>query len=184
MNHKRRRVTVDRPVELRDGRTVRFRNVRSSDVELFLGFLDGLSARSRDFMHGWSDLCERKHAQSITEQADSDNHYAVVATVPTSSPERIVGYSWISGVEGADLPVLGIGVVDEYHEVGLGSALLRAMIEGARQLGLARVKLGVWADNARALHVYRSVGFRSDPAIPAKDYDGRTELYLVVETGE
>ena len=45
-------------------------------------------------------------------------------------------------------------------------------------------ELGVWADNLRAVHVYKSVGFRIDPARPAKDFGGRTELYLVVETGK
>ena len=175
---------VERTAELKDGRMVRFRNVRSSDTALFLGFFEGLSAQSRDFMHGWSTRCNRDHAQSIAAQADSDGHHGVVVVVPAPSGERIVGYSWITGIGGLDTPMLGIGAIDEYHNVGLGSVLLRTMIEDARQLGLERVKLGVWADNPRAIHVYESVGFKSDPAIPPKDFDGRTELYLVVETGE
>ena len=185
-----RRVSVDRQIELRDGRIVRFRNVRRSDTELLLGFFDGLSVQSRDFMHGWSARCSREHAESITAQADQDSYHGVVVTVPAdqahppASEERIVGYSWIADVIEWRAPGLGIGVVDEYHDMGLGSALLRSMIEDARQLGLDRVRLGVWADNPRAIHVYESVGFRSDPGIPPKDFDGRTELYLVVETNK
>ena len=181
--------SVERQVELKDGRTVRFRNVRNSDTELFLGFFDRLSTKSRDFMHGWSARCDRKHAESITAQAAADDCYDLVAVVfadkahPPSSAERIVGYSWITGTRGPDIPMLGIAVVDDHHGVGLGTALLRLMIDDARQLDLKRVKLGVWADNPRAIHVYESVGFQSDPAIPAKDFDGRTELYLVAETG-
>ena len=41
--------------------------------------------------------------------------------------------------------------------------------------------LGVFADNRRAIHVYESVGFQLDPAFPARDFDGRSELYMVVE---
>jgi ribosomal protein S18 acetylase RimI-like enzyme len=178
------RESVERNVELRDGRIVQFRNVRSSDAELFLGFFDGLSAESRDFMHGWSTRCDRKQAESIAAQAGSGDRYGLVTLAPVSPKERIVGYSWISGIEGADIPLLGIGVIDEYHNVGLGRALLRLMIDDARRLGLERVRLGVWADNPRAIHVYKSVGFKSDPAIPPKDFDGRTELYLVFETGK
>ena len=135
-------------------------------------------------MHGWSARCDQSHAESITAHADSDHWHSLVAVVPAPPGERIVGYSWINGIGGPDIPMLGIGIVDEYHNAGLGSKLLRTMIEDARRLGLERVKLGVWADNLRAVHVYKSVGFRSDPAIPAKDFDGRTELYLVVETGK
>ncbi len=179
-----RREWPERQTELKDGRVVRFRTVRSSDTELFLGFFEGLSARSRDFMHGWSARCNLDHAQSITRQADSPGYHGLVVVAPTPSGERIVGHSWIDGIGGPDMPMLGIGIIDEYHEVGLGTKLLRLMIDDARQLGLERVKLGVWADNARAVHVYESVGFRRDPALPSRDFDGRIEHYLVVETNQ
>jgi len=173
---------TERTAELKDGRIVRFRNVRSSDAELFLGFFEGLSPQSRDFMHGWSARCDPEHAQSIVAQADSESYYGLVVVASAPAGERIAGYSWVTGIGGNDMPMLGVGVVDEYHEVGLGSKLLRSMIEDARQLGLARVKLGVWADNPRAIHVYESVGFRRDPCLPSKVFEGRTEHYMVVDT--
>lgn len=181
MSKSTRQESMQRTVELKDGRIVRFRRVRCSDTERFLGFFDGLSAQSRDFMHGWSARCDRNHAESITGEADSDDYYALAAVESTSLQERIVGYSWINGIKGPDIPMLGIGVVDEYHNVGLGSTLLRFMLDDARRLGLERVKLGVWADNPRALHVYESVGFRRDAALPSRDFAGRTEHYMVVE---
>jgi len=178
------RQSLERTAELRDGRVVRFREVRGTDAELFLGFFEGLSAQSRDFMHGWSSRCNPEQAQAIVAQADSDSYYGLVVVTPEPTGERIVGYSWITGIGGAEMPMLGIGIVDAYHEVGLGSKLLRTMIEDARQMGLERVKLGVWADNPRAIHVYESVGFQRDPALPSKDFDGRIEHYMVVETAE
>ena len=80
--------------------------------------------------------------------------------------------------------MLGIGIIDEFHEVGLGKAMLLLMIERARTIGLERLQLGVWSENARAIHVYRTVGFHNDPALPAKDFDGRLELYMTVDTGK
>ena len=62
----------------------------------------------------------------------------------------------------------------------MGKALLLLMIEQAQTLGLDQIQLGVWADNPRAIHVYEGVGFQIEPTLPAKDYDGRTELYMVV----
>jgi isopenicillin-N N-acyltransferase-like protein len=172
----------ERDLRLRDGRTVSFRPVRPDDGEMFHGFFSGLSAQSRDFMHGWSGLHSREHGESLALKVRCSDHYAVIA-VPAGTAERIAGYCWLDGVHTADMPMLGIGIVDEFHEVGLGRLLLRTMIDHARRLGWPRLRLGVWADNARALHVYRSVGFQEDPSKPPRDFNGRTELYLVVETG-
>lgn len=168
---------------LKDGRTVRIRRARGSDTEPFLRFLAGLSAESRDFMHGWSSAsaCTREHAESLAARALADDHHALVATDGEPPHERIVGYCWIDGLRSKEvIPMLGIGIIDKYHEVGLGKALFRLMLEHAGTMGWERVRLGVWADNARAIHVYESVGFRTDPAMPAKDFEGRTELYMVV----
>lgn len=183
MPHKARVVTVEeREALLRDGRKVRLRPVKPGDGELFLGFLGGLSAKSRDFMHGWSQLRTREHAESLALKTRSSDHGAVIA-VPSTGAERILGYCWLDGLHTSTAPMLGIGVIDEAHEMGLGKVLLRTMMDHAGSLGIAHVRLGVWSDNARAVHVYRSVGFRDDPSFPPKDFDGRTELYLIVDTG-
>ena len=107
----------------------------------------------------------------------------VAAVVPASPGERIVGYSWINGLTGQDIPMLGIGVADEYHNVGLGRALLTLMIEQAGKLGVPRVRLGVFDHNPRAMHVYELAGFRVDPSKPARMFDEGREVYMVVETG-
>ena len=169
----------EREAALRDGRKVRLRAVRADDVAGFVGFFDGLSAQSRDFMHGWSDQCTREHAEKLAARVDAPDHLAVVA-VTIEQPERFVGYCWIDGMGGDDAPMLGIGIIDEFHGAGLGKILLRALVAWAGRLGAERVRLGVWMDNARALRVYRAVGFDDDPTLPAKDFDGRTELYMVV----
>ncbi len=176
--------TTTEEFPLRDGRVVRIRHAQPSDVELFLTFFEGLSAQSRDFMHGWSrpDRCTREHAGQLATRAAADDCCCLVLLDGTPPGERIVGYSWIQGIGGGDIPMLGIGVVDDYHGVGLGTVLMRRMIDEARQRDVDRIKLGVFADNERAVHVYETVGFRVDPTIPARDFDGRTELYMVVAT--
>ena len=167
-------------VPLRDGRTVRLRLAEPGDGARFLEFYAGLSAQSRDFMHGWSTVEPRAHAESLALKTRSSDHCAIAAI---GTGDRIVGYGWLDGLRTANKPMLGIGIIDEFHEGGLGKALLRTVIGLAGSIGLPHVRLGVWTDNARALHVYRSVGFRDDPTLPAKVFDGRTEFYLAVETG-
>lgn len=171
---------ADQQIDLRDGRSVTLRAVQPDDVDGFIGFFAGLSAQSKDYMHGWSAVGSREHAEGMVGKMASDDHTAIVAVSPD---ERIVGYCWLDGLESTDMPMLGIGVVDAFHEAGLGRVLLRTLIEHARAMGYPKVRLGVFTDNARAVHVYRKVGFVDDPSMLAKDFDGRTELYMVVETG-
>ena len=55
---------------------------------------------------------------------------------------------------------LGMAVHDDFHGQGVGSALMTAMLELADNwLGLRRIELSVFADNAAAVHLYEKFGF-------------------------
>ena len=47
----------------------------------------------------------------------------------------------------------------DYHNVGLGTAITKRIIELAREEGLHRIGLSVVADNEIAIRVYKKVGF-------------------------
>ena len=53
---------------------------------------------------------------------------------------------------------LTCGVAGGYRERGLGSAVVRLVTSAGLETGLP-VKLEVWADNERAVHVYEKAGF-------------------------
>ncbi|CAE6842547.1 GNAT family N-acetyltransferase [Paraburkholderia nemoris] len=55
---------------------------------------------------------------------------------------------------------LGLAVHDAYHGRGVGSALLHALIDCSdASLGLRRIDLTVFCDNAPAIALYRKFGF-------------------------
>jgi putative acetyltransferase len=55
---------------------------------------------------------------------------------------------------------IGMAVHDEYQGRGVGSALMAAMIDLADNwLGLRRIDLTVFVDNAPAIHLYQKFGF-------------------------
>lgn len=61
---------------------------------------------------------------------------------------------------------LGMAVHDDYQGRGIGSALLAATINLAeRWLGLTRLELNVYTDNAAAIHLYEKFGFVSEGAL-------------------
>jgi RimJ/RimL family protein N-acetyltransferase len=54
---------------------------------------------------------------------------------------------------------IGMAILREWRGRGVGSALMAAAIEWARERGLHKLSLGVFAHNAAALALYRKFGF-------------------------
>jgi RimJ/RimL family protein N-acetyltransferase len=54
---------------------------------------------------------------------------------------------------------LGMGIVPAYRGHGLGYRLIGAALAKARTTGFVRIELSVHADNARAIALYKKVGF-------------------------
>jgi ribosomal protein S18 acetylase RimI-like enzyme len=58
--------------------------------------------------------------------------------------------------------VLGMGLLGEYRGLGIGSRLLAAALELARERGFRRIELVVRTDNEVALRLYRRYGFQTE----------------------
>jgi len=54
---------------------------------------------------------------------------------------------------------LGMGVRSEWRRQGIGHRLLEACLSLARNAGIEKVELEVFADNVVAVHLYESFGF-------------------------
>ena len=78
---------------------------------------------------------------------------------------RVVGWAdvfpgWAHALKHAGS--LGMGVHPAYRGQGLGRRLLQACIDKAWRKGLVRIELEARADNARAIGLYESLGFRHE----------------------
>lgn len=73
--------------------------------------------------------------------------------------EQVVGYAGILLAEDAN--VMTVGVVGSHRRRGIGTAMLDALLEAARQERSRRVFLEVRADDAGAQALYERAGFRS-----------------------
>lgn len=57
---------------------------------------------------------------------------------------------------------LGMGIIPDYRGRGLGARLIATALEQARKANLVRVEFSVRADNARAIALYKKVGFLTE----------------------
>ena len=167
------------PHRLNDGTTVTLRRVLAADTDRFVEYIDGLSERSRYFFRPFA--FERASAETVTSDLDSEDSFRIVATVERDGSEAIVGYAWLQDLGGPDIPMLGIGLVDAYHERGIGRLLLRALLDVGRGMGLKAIRLGVNDDNPARSHVYESVGFRHDPSKPPQDRGTHQQIYMICD---
>jgi len=70
----------------------------------------------------------------------------------------VVGHAVYAPAD-AEVTDFVIFVDPAFHELGIGSSLLRYAISTAARAGVERIVSHAEADNARALHVYDKVGF-------------------------
>jgi len=90
---------------------------------------------------------------------DYDRHMSLVAEVWENGKKRMIGAA--SLVMNADMTSgeLAVFVHDSYHGSGLGTQLIRVLIDIAREKSLPEVHAEVLSENAAMLGIFRKLGF-------------------------
>jgi RimJ/RimL family protein N-acetyltransferase len=86
-----------------------------------------------------------------------DNNLIIVA----ETDGLVVGHGRMFAGPGTSAHVadLGMALIAGFRDQGIGSRMIAYMLDWARQKGLRKVTLGVFASNKRAIHVYDKFGF-------------------------
>jgi len=147
---------TDGRVVLRDGRKGMIRPLSSADAELLYGCFQGLGAEARRLFapHPFS----REVAEDLCSSVETDKT-ALRFIVVEQEGGTPLGYAFLFHLE-RRVPSLGIGLVDSAVGLGLGRQVMAFLLDRARQLGCAAVRLTVMERNTRARALYESLGFR------------------------
>ncbi len=120
---------------------------------------------AREFVGQWS---EDRHRATLT---GGDARYYVSET----EWGEVQGYVILRGINEDSRAIELKRIVVAVPERGLGRSMLKELIRIAfRELGAHRLFLDVFEDNARARHLYESVGFQYEGVMrEAANRDGR-----------
>ena len=163
-------------VELKDGRVVTLRLLETSDTDKLLDMFSKMSDKAlewgmppytRETIDRWVSNIER-----------------LIPLVAVFN-EKIVGYAAVfKHTHSRERGVSDIGIYlhQDFHGVGLGTAMTETILSIAKQEGLHRIGLHVVEDNVAAVKLYKKLGFVIEGTIRDAYYgaDGKYHNMLVM----
>ncbi|MBS0432047.1 MAG: GNAT family N-acetyltransferase [Proteobacteria bacterium] len=155
-----------------DGTLVRIRPIGKQDAELELDFLRRLSPamRSLRFLGLVREPCPDV-ARELTN-LDPANAAGFIAVVSDEGRDRQVGAAHFYVSPKGDSCDCSVAVSDEWQKRGIGSSLMRVLIEAARSRGIRHLRAFAPADSDGSHHLAARLGFKRrldlhDPAVEA-----------------
>ncbi|WP_426418750.1 N-acetyltransferase family protein [Bradyrhizobium genosp. A] len=161
---------------LRDGSPVEIRALRSDDEADMLGAIERTSSQSlqRRFFAMKRHFSERE--RTFFMQIDFSNHVALVALAREMDQQVIVGGGRYIVFEPGRAEMAFV-VTDAWQGRGVGSLLIRHLIDIAGHGKLRELTAEVLPENTAMLKVFKRFGFK-----PAARRDPQT-VHLVLELG-
>ena len=151
---------------LKNGKVISYRKLKKGDEQALALFNDELSERSRNLFtpHRYDTDTLAK----VIERAEKGNDLVYIAL----DGERVIAYFFLWWYD-TPFPVLGIGVLDEYHGQGLGKQIMEKLIEDAKAANCDAIELTTALDNKPAYALYEKVGFKCLGQVDNIAGDGR-----------
>ena len=149
-----------RKLVLKDKREVFVRQLNAGDAEAMLVYLQKTAQETHFLMRLPEEAVytlenERKILQNTRE---SKQTFMLGALTQDGSVVGNVGIFPIGErFKVRHRASLGIAVVQEYWNTGLGTVLINGAIDLARKAGYEQLELGVFSDNSSALHLYQKL---------------------------
>lgn len=148
-------------IKLKDGRTCCLRNAAMADGEAVLAIFM-LTHEQTDFLLSYPDentMTVEAEGQYLQKKADSKNGIEILAEVDGAAA-GLAGFEPIgSKYKVCHRADFGISVDKKYWNLGIGTALLKACIQCAKEAGYEQMELNVVAGNDRAIAMYEKEGF-------------------------
>ncbi len=163
---------------LDDGTRVQIRPIHENDVELERQFIEAMSPSSRRFR--FLDTI-RSPSEALLKQMTSIDHTtdaAFVATIEVAGTTREIGVARFSARPDGHDCEFAVAVADEWQSKGLGTLLVKQLIEVARSRGIRQMHSSDAADNTSMRRFAEHLQFRHE-----RDPEDATHVLYSVDIG-
>ncbi len=149
-------------ITLRDGAMVTLRPIQPEDEPLMVVFHQNVSSRSVYQRYFHLSTVEQRIAHerlALTCKVDPALGLAIVAEHTADGVRAVVGLGRLTRTEPPGSAEIALLIVDRWHGLGLGAAMMRELVAAAGRLGLRRLYGDMLADNDAMRAVVRRTGF-------------------------
>lgn len=164
------KMALVRSFDAKDGRRVLLRRIRWEDLDDMVDFINSLVEEGADIVRvekvtreeeaDWLSrrLAETEKGNLIHLVAEVDGRAVASAEVMRNrKPMNHVG-------------ILGIAIKKGYRGIGIGTEIMKTLIEESRNAGLKVLVLDTYETNKLAQALYRKMGFKDAGRIPKAVY--------------
>ncbi|NFH81630.1 GNAT family N-acetyltransferase [Clostridium botulinum] len=171
-------------VELKDETECILRSPDEQDAEKMIEYLK-MTSKETYFMVRYPEeikITVNEEREHLKNNLISDKDIMIAAFVN----DELAGNVSISCVRNhiklKHRAVFGISIKEKYWNNGVGSILIKTIIEQAKKMGYEQIELGVFADNKKAQILYKKYGFEiwgtTKNAYKLKDGTYRDEIIM------
>jgi acetyltransferase len=163
---------------MKNGDPVVIRPIRPEDEPMMVKFHEALSERTvyQRYLQ-MLNLSQRIAHERLTRICfiDYARQMAIVAEreLPGTGEKQIIAVGRLQGITGATESEFAVVVADEYQKTGLGTELLRRLIEIGKAEGVKVITADILAENSAMQKVSEKLGFKlirepGDPVVSAR----------------
>lgn len=170
-------IIKEKQVKGKDGTTIILRSLTEKDAKGLIDYQMDL-AKESEYMVRYPEEVDQNIAEvakRITGMIESETSAYIGAFVE----DALVGNCGLYLVDAKKRMkhrcAIGLGIITQYRNLGIGRLLVQESIALAKTLGYEQVELDVVEENKGAIHVYESCGFEVTGRFPHafKMKDGR-----------
>lgn len=173
-------------IKIKNGKTAILRSPTVEDADALLEYLK-ITAEETPFLL----RCPEEYTMTVEQEEDflrGTLQSANVTMILCEVDGRLAGNCQLARkdrIKTRHRGMIGIALVREFWNLGIGTAMFHEMIRLAKEQGIEQLELEVIEGNQRAMALYEKMGFRvvgeKPNAIRLKDGTMLKEFYMVKE---
>lgn len=149
----------------KDGAEITIRAICQADEPLLIKFHRGLSERSV-YMRYFASLslaartAHARLARICFTESERETVLVAISDDRQSKEQQIVAVGRLNRLSDPTRAEVALLVLDDFQGMGLGTALLRLLVDAARHQKIAQIEAEMLRDNIAIQRVLRKLGFR------------------------